>query len=63
MEALLGSFVLGFGSAASPCPLPLYPAFLGMLVGRQQAGGRAASPALFGLLAVRLVSCREPVIR
>ena len=52
MEALVSSFVLGFGSAASPCLLPLYPAFLAMLVGRQQAGGRAGSPALFGLLVV-----------
>jgi len=52
MEALVSSFVLGFGSAASPCLLPLYPAFLAMLVGRQQATGRAGHPALFGLLVV-----------
>lgn len=52
MEALVSSFVLGFGSAASPCLLPLYPAFLAMLVGRQQATGRANHPALFGLLVV-----------
>lgn len=52
MEALLSSFVLGFASAASPCLLPLYPAFLAMLVSRQGAGGRGGSPALFGLFVV-----------
>jgi len=51
MEALLSSFVLGFASAASPCLLPLYPAFLAILVGRQQAGP-ARAPALFGLMVV-----------
>jgi cytochrome c-type biogenesis protein len=52
MEALLSSFVLGFASAASPCLLPLYPAFLAMLVGRHEATGGARAPALFGLVVV-----------
>jgi cytochrome c-type biogenesis protein len=52
MEALASSFVLGFASAASPCLLPLYPAFLAMLVGRQEATGGARAPALFGLVVV-----------
>jgi cytochrome c-type biogenesis protein len=52
MDALVTSFVLGFGSAASPCLLPLYPAFLAMLVGRQSVAGRAGSPALFGFVVV-----------
>lgn len=52
MEALLSSFVLGVASAASPCLLPLYPAFLAMLVGRQAARPGRAPTALFGLLVV-----------
>lgn len=52
MEALATSFLLGFASAASPCLLPLYPAFLAMLVGRQEATGSARTPALFGLVVV-----------
>jgi cytochrome c-type biogenesis protein len=35
MEALIGSFWLGVGAAASPCLLPLYPTFLAMLAGRR----------------------------
>lgn len=46
MEALAGAFVLGVASAASPCLLPLYPAFLAMLVGRTDGDGRPR--ALFG---------------
>jgi len=52
MEALGTSFVLGFASAASPCLLPLYPAFLAMLVGRQEQVLRRRSTALFGLMVV-----------
>jgi len=51
-ETLASSFVLGFASAASPCLLPLYPAFLAMLVARQDAAGTARAPALYGLLVV-----------
>ena len=35
VEALLTTFALGVGSAASPCLLPLYPGFLAYLAGRQ----------------------------
>ncbi|HUG46887.1 MAG TPA: cytochrome c biogenesis protein CcdA [Candidatus Limnocylindria bacterium] len=52
MEALISSFVLGFASAASPCLLPLYPAFLAFLVGSQDGGPTRRSPALYGLLVV-----------
>lgn len=52
MEALLSSFVLGFASAASPCLLPLYPAFLAMLVGRHGATGSMRAPALYGFVVV-----------
>lgn len=40
MEALAATFLLGLGSAASPCLLPLYPGFIAYL-----AGGSPASPA------------------
>jgi len=52
VESLVSSFVLGVASAASPCLLPLYPAFLAMLVGRQAARPGRAPAALFGLLVV-----------
>ena len=52
MEVLASSLVLGVASAASPCLLPLYPAFLAMLVGRQAAQPSRAPAALFGLLVV-----------
>jgi cytochrome c-type biogenesis protein len=44
MEALAGTFFLGVASAASPCLLPLYPAFLAMMAtrrGDQSRGGMA----------------------
>jgi cytochrome c-type biogenesis protein len=40
VDAIASSLVLGVGSAASPCLLPLYPAFLAMLAGRRDDGGR-----------------------
>lgn len=55
MEALVAAFALGVASAASPCLLPLYPAFLAMLVGRHGPTGNtagAATAALFGLIVV-----------
>ena len=52
LETLASSFVLGFASAASPCLLPLYPAFLAMLVARQEVAGNTRAPALYGLLVV-----------
>jgi len=53
VEALITSFLLGMGSAASPCLLPLYPAFLAFLVGGSAQGGTVRrSAALYGLLVV-----------
>lgn len=52
MEALAASFALGFASAASPCLLPLYPAFLGMLVARRNEAGGQLATALYGLAVV-----------
>ena len=51
MEALIGSFWLGVGAAASPCLLPLYPTFLAMLATRRGDDGRA-SWAFLGLAVV-----------
>jgi len=55
VEALLTTFVLGIGSAASPCLLPLYPGFLAYLAGTgragEAAGGRYAA-LLVGLAVV-----------
>lgn len=53
VEALLTTFALGVGSAASPCLLPLYPGFLAYLAGNREAtaGGRAAA-TLLGLAVV-----------
>jgi cytochrome c-type biogenesis protein len=49
MEALGSAFVLGLGSAASPCLLPLYPGFISYLAanGRSLEGSRVAG--LLGL--------------
>ncbi len=53
MEALVASFVLGVASAASPCLLPLYPAFLAMLVSRSDgAMANTRTSALFGFVVV-----------
>lgn len=53
MEALISSFLLGIGSAASPCLLPLYPAFLAFLVGGSaQSGAGRRSRALYGVMVV-----------
>jgi cytochrome c-type biogenesis protein len=42
MEALVATYGLGLASAASPCLLPLYPAFLAYLTGSASADGTAA---------------------
>lgn len=49
METLAATFLLGLGSAASPCLLPLYPGFIAYLSGTRsdRAAGRLAP--LFGL--------------
>jgi cytochrome c-type biogenesis protein len=51
MEPLVATFVLGLGSAASPCLLPLYPGFIAYLAGTSPAADRQGrgSPALLGL--------------
>ncbi len=52
IDAVLTSFLLGLGSAASPCLLPLYPGFLAYLAGNRGEPGRTRSPALLGLTIV-----------
>ena len=49
METLAATFLLGLGSAASPCLLPLYPGFIAYLAGTSDAAPRRAVAALFGL--------------
>jgi len=49
METLTATFLLGLGSAASPCLLPLYPGFIAYLTGRQSAADRSITRALLGL--------------
>ncbi len=51
MEALLSSFFLGMASAASPCLLPLYPAFLALLATRRGDDSRRGM-AFLGLSVV-----------
>jgi cytochrome c-type biogenesis protein len=51
METLITSFFLGIASAASPCLLPLYPAFLALLAARRGDDGRTGT-ALLGLAVV-----------
>lgn len=50
MELLIAPFLLGVGTAASPCLLPLYPGFVAYLAGRGASAGRAT--ALLGLAVV-----------
>jgi cytochrome c-type biogenesis protein len=49
METLAATFVLGLGSAASPCLLPLYPGFIAFLAGTSPAGPRRGMAAFLGL--------------
>lgn len=53
VEALLTTFALGVGAAASPCLLPLYPGFLAYLAGNRgtPAGGRSAGLLGFAVVA------------
>ncbi len=51
MESLIASFFLGLASAASPCLLPLYPAFLALLAARRDDQGRRGT-AFLGLVVV-----------
>lgn len=50
MDTLLAPFLLGMGTAASPCLLPLYPGFIAYLAGGGSAAGRGT--AILGLAVV-----------
>ncbi len=49
METLAATFLLGLGSAASPCLLPLYPGFIAYLAGTGADEPRRRGAALLGL--------------
>ncbi len=49
METLAATFLLGLGSAASPCLLPLYPGFIAYLAGTGAGERRRLGAALLGL--------------
>lgn len=58
MESLLATFVLGLGSAASPCLLPLYPGFIAYLAGARSAhtpGTVNEHPAIQALLGLAVL--------
>jgi cytochrome c-type biogenesis protein len=50
METFAATFLLGLGSAASPCLLPLYPGFIAYLAGTSRAERRGAFAPLLGLV-------------
>src|SRR5919108_915567 len=49
MDALATTFLLGVGTAASPCLLPLYPGFIAYLAGPGSRTPRAGTAAFLGL--------------
>lgn len=49
METVAATFLLGLGSAASPCLLPLYPGFIAYLAGARRDAQRRPLVALLGL--------------
>lgn len=49
METLVATFLLGVGSAASPCLLPLYPGFIAYLAGTSPTGAQRRGGAHLGL--------------
>jgi cytochrome c-type biogenesis protein len=49
MEALAATFLLGVGSAASPCLLPLYPGFIAYVAGTSVGSPRRRWAAFLGL--------------
>lgn len=49
MASLLSAFLLGLGSAASPCLLPLYPGFISFLGARASGTERRSITAVLGL--------------
>lgn len=57
MEALVATWGLGLASAASPCLLPLYPAFLAYLTGISGAeAGSGAARRVSGLLGLAVLA-------
>lgn len=52
IEALVATFALGVGSAASPCLLPLYPGFLAYVAGNGETPASATASMLTGLAVV-----------
>ena len=49
METFAASFLLGLGSAASPCLLPPYPGFIAYLAGRRPALAHSSAGMLLGV--------------
>jgi cytochrome c-type biogenesis protein len=49
VESLVATFLLGLGSAATPCLLPLYPGFIAYLAGTTSDGRPARRAGLLGL--------------
>ncbi|MEX1172963.1 MAG: cytochrome C biogenesis protein, partial [Chloroflexota bacterium] len=52
MDTYVASFLLGIGTAASPCLLPLYPGFIAYLAGNGATSTSSRSSALLGLAVV-----------
>ncbi|MBI3752038.1 MAG: hypothetical protein HY263_10355 [Chloroflexi bacterium] len=52
VEALLTTFLLGVGSATSPCLLPLYPGYLAYLAGSRASETRGGPGLLIGIAVV-----------
>ena len=59
MGTFLAPFLLGIGTAASPCLLPLYPGFIAYLAGNGAGAGRGT--AILGLAVVGGVLTRPTV--
>jgi cytochrome c-type biogenesis protein len=49
VESLVATFLLGLGSAATPCLLPRYPGFIAYLAGTTSDGRPAGGAGLLGL--------------
>lgn len=52
MDSYVAAFLLGIGSAASPCLLPLYPGFIAYLAGNGAATSSSRASGLLGLAVV-----------
>lgn len=52
MDTYIAAFLLGIGSAASPCLLPLYPGFIAYLAGNGAAATSSRTSGLLGLAVV-----------